>query len=346
MTFKSILFFFAILITNSIYALEPWFTGPMLAEHAAVKSVGSQMLSMYINNTNNYGIYDDNHNFVKTPMYYDSHILAQYVYGISKNVDVEFNIDYRKNENEGKTYSRLADSLLMVGYQLTRQNHSVFDSDLRLLFSIILPTGRYDRLNPLLNTADATGYGSYQPSIGLVFGHLFPLNNGHYLTSYFEGNIRYASTVKINGLSAYGGTKFTQGDIRPGNSTDFNIISEYNLTQNWALCMEAYVYAQQGSVFNGNITDDLSAFIQRNVALRTRGLNRRILFNQYFNNIHNIGNKFFMGNNSVYLFSIAPAIEYNFSKSFGLIGGTWLSLAGKNSPAFVSPIIGFVKVWG
>jgi hypothetical protein len=345
MRFKLVLFFL-LLITKSIYALEPWFTGPLLAEHALVKSAGHEQILIFVNNSHNYGIYDTNHTFVKTPMYYDSHILVQYIYGLSKDVDVEFNIDYRKNENEGKTYSRLADSVLMIGYQLLRQNGSVYNSDLRLLFSLILPTGRWDSLNPSLHTTDATGFGSYQPAIGLVFSHLFSLKNGHYLTSYLEANIRYASTVKINGLSAYGGTKLTQGHIRPGNSTDFNIVSEYDLTQNWALCMEAYVYAQQGSVFNGIISDDLSAFVQRSVALRSRGLNREILFNQYFPNMHNIGNRFFTGNNSVYLLSIAPAIEYNFSKSFGLIGGAWLSLAGKNHPAFVAPVIGIVKAWG
>lgn len=35
-------------------------------------------------------------------------------------------------------------------------------------------------------------------------------------------------------------------------------------------------------------------------------------------------------------FSLAPAIEYNFSKNIGMIGGVWFTIAGKNMPQFVN----------
>lgn len=38
-------------------------------------------------------------------------------------------------------------------------------------------------------------------------------------------------------------------------------------------------------------------------------------------------------------FSLAPALEYNFSKSVGIIGGVWFTIAGKNMPQFVNGML-------
>lgn len=39
--------------------------------------------------------------------------------------------------------------------------------------------------------------------------------------------------------------------------------------------------------------------------------------------------------------SLAPAIEYNFSKKMGLIAGVWFSIAGKNKPQFTNGMLSF-----
>jgi hypothetical protein len=36
--------------------------------------------------------------------------------------------------------------------------------------------------------------------------------------------------------------------------------------------------------------------------------------------------------------SVAPAIEYNWSKNVGLIVGSWFSFAGRNSVRFISGV--------
>jgi hypothetical protein len=38
-------------------------------------------------------------------------------------------------------------------------------------------------------------------------------------------------------------------------------------------------------------------------------------------------------------YSLAPAIEYNWSEKLGLIAGCWLTIAGKNSRKFTSGVI-------
>ncbi len=44
-----------------------------------------------------------------------------------------------------------------------------------------------------------------------------------------------------------------------------------------------------------------------------------------------------MGSDSAMAVSIAPAIEYNWNPSVGVIGGVWLSVAGENSEEFITP---------
>ncbi|MDF1758702.1 MAG: hypothetical protein P1U74_10470 [Legionellaceae bacterium] len=332
---------------NSVYALEPWFTDPIIADHADIVPLGHEQLDLYLSDTTNYGIYDEHHSFTPTPNYYSRDLQPQYIFGLTKNIDCEVDLDFVRNENDGKSSTGIGDTVIMLGYQLSTQKNNKNKSDIRILFSTIFPTGRFDKLLPGTHTADATGAGSYQPSIGLLFQHLFALKNGHYLKAFAETNIRYASDVTIEGLSAYGGTIHTQGKMRPGNSMDLDLAAEYNLTQNWALAFETFVYAQQPSAFKGRITPDVERFIQRLNGLRRRIGNRTsIIRNEYMPTNHNIGNGSFIGSGSVFMFTILPAIEYNISANFGFIGGVWLSIGGKNTPAFYSPTIGFSKKWG
>jgi hypothetical protein len=192
----------------------------------------------------------------------------------------------------------------------------------------------------------------------MVFEHQFIFNETNYLNFYANMDIRYAHKVLLHGLSAYGGSNTTLGVMRPGNSLDFDLAAEFSVTKKLALVMEGFFYMQQGSSFNGVVSEFLNKFIDsrrfaagfdtlksRQVGpVRTKA--RQILFNAVMPSNHNLGNKEFIGSNSVTMLTIAPAIEYSITKHMGLIGGAWLTLPGQsNTPAFVSPVLGFVASW-
>ncbi len=40
-------------------------------------------------------------------------------------------------------------------------------------------------------------------------------------------------------------------------------------------------------------------------------------------------------------FSLAPALEYNWSANIGLIGGVWFTVGGRNTSRFVSGVLAF-----
>jgi hypothetical protein len=48
---------------------------------------------------------------------------------------------------------------------------------------------------------------------------------------------------------------------------------------------------------------------------------------------------------SHWIYSVAPAVQYNFNDRFGLIAGAQISVAGHNSAAFATPQVAFNMVF-
>jgi hypothetical protein len=90
------------------------------------------------------------------------------------------------------------------------------------------------------------------------------------------------------------------GTALPGNSFQGIVSFEFSLTQNWVLAIDnVYTHTDATQVYNGTVG----------------------------------------GLPSSEQFSFAPAIEYNFNSSFGLIAGCWFSAFGRNSAEFRSGVV-------
>lgn len=341
----------SILITTmfmSVIYADPWFTGPLLINSAQTTPIGEGGIAIPIDSNRNFGIYEKNYNFVSTPRFSADHVLPEFFFGVAEDIDMELAIDYTKNQNQGQSHSNLGDTGMQMGFQLLRQNNSNKRSDVRITLSEEFPTGRYDRLNPRLYTTDGTGIGSYQTCVDFLVQHLMQLSETHYVNMYGSIALTYSSPVALNGLSIYGGTSQTKGHISPGNSITLDMAAEYTITQNWVAVMETYIYAQQASSFTGIIANDMPSFIQKNAQSRSLGKHGRlrdITFNNITPSKHNIGSSQHIGSGNVAEITIAPALEYNFSQHVGIIGGTWFTLSGKNTPAFISTIVTITMSW-
>jgi hypothetical protein len=342
--------FLTVTILTSAYA-DPWFaTGPFMSNSGYGEALGESSLSVNMDDNINYGTYGAQHDFIKSPRYYDSDLAIQYAYGLTSKVDIHANVTYTQNKNSGSTYEHIGDTVFAVGYQVLSQT-SKYNSTLRARFGLILPTGKYQNLRPLLKTTDATGAGSYQPAIGLIFKHQFIFNDENYLNFYASTDLRYAHKVRINGLSAYGGSTSTRGVIRPGNSLNFDLAAELSLSKQLAIIFECYIYLQQPSSFNGKVSDDLASYlIERRKFAGLESHRRgppRIRFNPVQPTIHTQGNPLFIGSGSVVMLTLSPAVEYSINDNFGILAGAWISTpGGSNTMAFVSPMLSFVASWG
>ena len=180
----------------------------------------------------------------------------------------------------------------------------------------VLPTGKYENLNPASLGTDSTGLGSHQTQIGLDLQYLYEVYNSHYLRTRFIISRLHSSSVSVSGLNSYGGTIVTNGKIKPGSENGLDLAFEYTLTQNWVAVMEGTMSNGQATRFNGIL------------------------------NIGNIGSpEASIGSGNYREKALAPALEYNFNGNLGLIGGVWFPVSGKNTSHFMTYVMALNAYW-
>lgn len=117
--------------------------------------------------------------------------------------------------------------------------------------------------------------------------------------------------VSLKGFSVYGGGYSAKGRIFPGQNLEADLGVELSLTRRWALACDLVGTWAARSRFQGNpgMTPD--------------------------------GRRSRVGAGSSVQYTLAPAIEYNWSANIGVIGGGWFTLGGRNSVRFWSAVFAF-----
>jgi hypothetical protein len=339
---------------------EPWYSGPLLSDPAIVTPLGHGYFQVYAYKTSNYGDYNDLFNFNTLPSATTKEIDARLNYGLTKNTEMQAFVTYLNNKTQGRQAGNLGDTTLTVSAQLSRQDTRKWPPSFKVMFRQLFPTGRYDQLNPSLFATDATGQGSYLSMFSLNMEHVINLGGQHNLVTFATVNATLASPMSLKGHSIYGGGAETSGTLWPGNSIAFNLAGGYSPNQHWMLMLETYIYAQQASKFHGEIGPVASRYEHPDVARpdirpgrhdkHIRFLHRRrplgrVLFNNLRPSTLNLGGFDGIGHGNTASFTLAPAIEYSFTKNISITGGVWLSVAGKNTPAFYTPMFRFTSNW-
>ncbi|MCC5015323.1 MULTISPECIES: transporter [Legionella] len=298
-----------------VSAAGPWFTGPLLAPAGHTVPNGHTNLEIYGFDTINDGIYSRHWKLIHVPTGQSQVLNPIFTHGITDRMDVQFGLPYVYNRLSGANSTGIGDTSAGMGLQLIEQKDKLWRPDLRLLVQEIIPTGNYKKLDPTSNGVDATGLGSYQTVFSLNFQHLLHLTDVHYFRSRLSLAYVYASPVSIQGLSSYGGTPDTDGNIRPGDLVSLDAAAELTLTQNWVAVMETYIANRQKTRFRGIIGNDA------------------------------MGKPGTIGHGAVDKITLAPAIEYNFSSNVGIIAGPWFTVAGRETVDFISYVLAFNAYW-
>lgn len=321
--------FLSLILSQAGFA-EPWFTGPLLAPPA--KTVDRGHINAFFLTTNAEGnsVYNSDWQRVSQVPYISTQISPQFIYGLTDNVDIEYTALYEMNQKKETHYEHLGDTSIGLGFQALSQEKNKAMPDLRITLEEVLPSGFYNQFSVVNAGVESTGMGSYQTSLGFNFQYVSQLDETHYLDSHLSLTYTYVSTTDIHGLSSYGGTPLTSGRIHPGNAFSLDWAEELTLTQHWGAVMEVNYIYQQASSFHG--------------VVGTINPTDSILIRKLFPNKHNIG-KSDVGSGTLDQISLAPALEYNFSKNFGVISGVWFTVAGKNTPQFIAPVFQFTATW-
>lgn len=288
-----------------------WWTGPLLAPSGHTIPRGHSNLETYVFDTKVKGTYNSfgkvthvpgDKNYVANPLF--SH-------GLTDSMDMQLSIPYAYNINNGAHSNGLSDTSVTLGFQLLEQKQSSWRPDLRLTIGEIIPTGQFEHLDPANNGTDSTGLGSYQTPINLNFQQLFHVYYHHYLRSRLSLGYVFAKKVPIEGISSYGGSRTTFGEIKPGNMMTADLAGEFNLTQRLVMVLEGFGSIRHASSFKG--------YAGSNDSIPGHPLSRQL--------------------------TLAPAIEYNINENIGIIAGPWFTIRGRDSSEFSSAVVALNAYW-
>ena len=341
-----------LMVCSATLHAEPWYSGPLLSDPAIVTPVGHGYLAMYFLKTVNYGDYLDNRQFERLPRATTDEIDTAFNYGLTKDQEVQLYFAILNNKTEGKKASNLGDTTITFAKQVMLQNGRKWPPNIKVMLKETFPTGRYDQLNPNLYGTDATGQGGYLTTFSANMEHVIHLVGEHYLVGFATASLELPNRIALQGNSIYGGGAATKGTIWPGNRLLFNLAAEYSPSQHWGFIMEAFMTAQRASHFEGRVGPTVPRFSYPEVPGEIPGFLARIkplsvIFNRLRPTDLNLGSEQegTIGHGNSNAFTLAPAIDYSFSGDTSISVGVWLTVAGKNVPAFYTPMLRYTAEW-
>ena len=280
----------------------PWFTGPLLATSARTVRPGHFKIQPYFNAFVTVGHYDRHWHSHSVDNFYDVNLRIQTKIGIASRLDIQFlpRVVYR--ETRGSHCLNIGDMPIGLNIQIFRPEKLGDHPSLKLGLRANVPSGQYQHLKASKFRTDVTGSGCWFPGGGLYFSHIWYLRDVHYLELRISTEYRIGVPVRLRGLNAYGGTANTRATGYPGNYFRLDAAVEYSFTQRWSFACDAVFFQFNRDRFKGSDKADLEKVSREE-------------------------------------FSLAPAIEYSWSRDLGIIGGVWFSIAGRNIPQFVNGML-------
>ena len=275
-----------------------WWTGPLVAPSPAPFAEGVLGVEPYLLDKRGDGAFDNNGTLHSSPPGGDQ--LRSFVslqYGVTGDLGVQIVPAIAHGLNGGAA-TGLGDLPVRVKYRIFRGHAGFWHPQLNLVAGVTLPTGRLDNLSK-----SSDGFGS-----GAVMAMQQALPQTVFVTGGHANRMRLWGTasepldgVRLHGVSTYGTAAGFDGVAVLGNSAELGIADEFALDQRWVLALD--------------VVQDFG----KGAHLRAMG------FTGAMPDVATSG------------FSVAPAVEYNFSGGLGVIAGAQISTFGRNSSSTVVP---------
>ena len=294
---------------HALKLFNPWYTGPLITPSATMVPPGHGLIQPYLYFTDNYGAFDEDRNWIDAPNQFT--VQAQPIIvqvGVTPSVDATVIMSGVANWKQDQFSGGFNDITLQLGFLMNKQ--SLYAPQAKFTIGQSFPTGKYNNLNPKKLGLDATGAGAWKTSFNLTFGKVILWNTLHPMNTRISFGYTIPTNVKVRNFNAYGGGYGTHGTARPGNSFNVDLGLEVSINQPWVVALDLVYNCSNSNHFSGNPgTTTKNGTIPASV---TSGFNDQ--------------------------FSLAPAIEYNFNDSMGILWGAWFTVYGRNAANFVSGI--------
>jgi hypothetical protein len=200
----------------------------------------------------------------------------------------------------------IGDVAVLAQYRLTQFHEQHKLPTISLMLQETFPSGKYDQLGA--RPSEGLGAGAYTTTLALNSQTYFWMPNGRILRMRLNATQSLSSYATVAGVSVYGTSPGFQGHAKPGASTFVDAAWEYSLTRNWVLALDA-TYRHTN---NTRITGQDPAQSPPNILLNS-GASDAVGF--------------------------APALEYNWKPTIGVLVGTRVIALGHNTATTITPAV-------
>lgn len=290
-----------------------WWTGPMLANSAATLPHGHALVETYLFDVRQSASFDADGARQRTPRSSTYGVLTYAIYGLADRLSVGLvpSATYtRVAEGTSSSGPRVGDLQVMAQYRLASENRCGAMPTLSLNIQETLPTGRYDELGS--RTADGVGSGAYTTAISLYSQKSFWLPNGRIVRMRLNVTQAVSRAVHVSGASVYGTPSDFDGRAAPGAVSTGNAAWEYSATMHWVLALDA-TYRRAWSTRVHGVRVAAPAGSASSVVTLSSGPSDA--------------------------YGLAPAVEYSWSSSAGVLLGARIIAAGRNTGATITPAV-------
>jgi hypothetical protein len=293
---------------------DAWWTGPLLAASPGSLAPGHFLIEPYVFDAIPRGYYDNDGRRHTGPHANNFGSQSYVLYGLTDRVGVGLIPRLGFNDpGEGRSSSKVGvgDLTLQAQYALTHFAEGTWIPSTAFVFQETLPVGKYDRLGD--RPADGLGAGVYSTTLALYSQYFFWMPNGRILRTRLDLSYSISGSANVRDVSVYGTAEGFRGRARPGNSAIINAAWEYSLTRNWVLALDV--------VYEHDSNTHVSGF---DLLQSSAGTGSPTVVE--------------LNSGPGHTWSLAPAIEYNFTSRVGVIAGAKLTASGRNASAVVIPV--------
>ena len=290
---------------------DAWWTGSLLAPNAATAPHGHWLVEPYLYDEITNSSFDGRGNRHALDGGHELGSLTYIIYALTDRLAIGLLPRFAYDAPAGAPNSSapgVGDTTLQLQYGLTRYTQGSWVPATSVVLAETFPTGRYDRLS---RASDGLGAGAYTTALALYSQDYLWMPNGRIMRVRFDVTYTWSASVGLEDASVYGtGTGF-RGRAYPGASLTAIAAAEYSLTRNWVLAMDV-VYEHNDSTRVAGVqpaTPGGSAFetlLTESGASESQG--------------------------------VAPAIEYNFTSTVGVIAGVRILESGRNATGSLTPV--------
>jgi len=288
---------------------EAWWTGPLLAPSANTLPRSHILIEPYLYDVIAQGFYDASGARHSGPHANEFGSLTYINYGLANRLTIGLIPVFGYNQvSQGlnSTGVEVGDLTVQAQYRLRLFHEGSWLPTTSIAVQETLPTGRYDQLGTRPN--DGLGSGAYTTTLCFYTQTFFWMPKGRILRTRFNVTQAFSRSVSVEDVSVYGTSEGFRGHANPGAALFVDAAWEYSVTRHWVLALDATYRHQYDTRVSGYSNSDLTLPIQLN-------------------------------SGTSQAFALAPAFEYNFNSRVGVILGTRLFPAGKNTTNSVTPVI-------